>query len=232
MGATTETVKGVYNLERLQLATIEEVLPLLKPEPYRVAYKKVAKGKRIQDNIPKEKVVLHGHEVCVNSLRLSTFKLKGTQCVVCGVPGNYFAIEKAANQSSPHLNLYSLVGGLEILMTVDHIIPKSKGGKDVLANTQVMCFNCNAEKADALVKELNTFTVEEACASLRQQWLLLTPDKNRDFVLDIVPGEIQVECKTWGEVVVHLDSWVNEHYVRTCCGERVKGFQIVFWSKK
>ena len=33
-------------------------------------------------------------------------------------------------------------------MTKDHIIPKSKGGKNELSNYQTMCTYCNNEKAD------------------------------------------------------------------------------------
>ena len=33
-------------------------------------------------------------------------------------------------------------------MTKDHIIPKSKGGKDILDNFQTMCFECNTKKGN------------------------------------------------------------------------------------
>jgi 5-methylcytosine-specific restriction endonuclease McrA len=33
-------------------------------------------------------------------------------------------------------------------MTIDHILPRSKGGKDTLENLQPMCSSCNAKKAD------------------------------------------------------------------------------------
>jgi 5-methylcytosine-specific restriction endonuclease McrA len=35
-------------------------------------------------------------------------------------------------------------------MTKDHIVPKSKGGKDMLSNTQTMCVICNTKKGDTL----------------------------------------------------------------------------------
>ena len=33
-------------------------------------------------------------------------------------------------------------------LTFDHILPKSKGGKDTLQNGQILCFRCNNLKAD------------------------------------------------------------------------------------
>ena len=36
-------------------------------------------------------------------------------------------------------------------ITKDHIIPKSKGGRDNLENLQVMCFDCNFKKSNALI---------------------------------------------------------------------------------
>jgi 5-methylcytosine-specific restriction endonuclease McrA len=36
------------------------------------------------------------------------------------------------------------------MITKDHIIPRSKGGKDILDNYQPMCIICNSKKADKL----------------------------------------------------------------------------------
>ena len=40
--------------------------------------------------------------------------------------------------------------GDEVLMTVDHILPKSKGGPHHIDNFQPMCMPCNMKKADKL----------------------------------------------------------------------------------
>jgi 5-methylcytosine-specific restriction endonuclease McrA len=48
-----------------------------------------------------------------------------------------------------HLNLYGIdSNGREVMLTKDHIIPRSKGGKNKLSNYQPMCIHCNKKKAD------------------------------------------------------------------------------------
>ena len=36
------------------------------------------------------------------------------------------------------------------MMTIDHIIPKSKGGNNDINNLQPMCNTCNTKKADTI----------------------------------------------------------------------------------
>lgn len=77
--------------------------------------------------------------------RLRVFAEKGTKCVACGAEGKHL-IESADKKSGAlHVDLYT--ADLE-LMTVDHIIPKSKGGKNHITNYQPMCFTCNAAKGN------------------------------------------------------------------------------------
>lgn len=76
------------------------------------------------------------------SLRLLLFK-RNTTCVSCGRKGSYFSLDLPINHRRPHLNLYSEDG---VLMTKDHIIPKSLGGPDKLDNLQTMCVECNSKK--------------------------------------------------------------------------------------
>lgn len=59
------------------------------------------------------------------------------------------------NEVMPHFNLYHVGkhNGL-ILMTKDHILPKSKGGRDHIDNLQTMCVNCNVSKSDTIPEDL------------------------------------------------------------------------------
>jgi len=81
--------------------------------------------------------------------RLMVFVEKGRKCVNCGKEGVHLinAIDFGGNQ---HVDLYT---SDFTLMTIDHIQPKSKGGKNTLNNLQPMCQPCNSEKG-------NTWTLD------------------------------------------------------------------------
>ena len=83
-----------------------------------------------------------------NSQRLQLFFTKGMKCVCCGIEGQYFAKEKnAGTEMSYHLNLYGIdKDGNERLITKDHIVAYSNGGKNHLDNYQTMCIDCNRLK--------------------------------------------------------------------------------------
>jgi 5-methylcytosine-specific restriction endonuclease McrA len=89
----------------------------------------------------------HGDEIKFSSHRLWTFFETGITCVNCGIEGEFFAKEKnGEHEESFHLNLYGIDGGKEVLMTKDHITPKSEGGNDHISNYQTMCKPCNEKK--------------------------------------------------------------------------------------
>lgn len=97
------------------------------------------------------KVDFDGDLIKGNSQRYQTFFTKGCKCAICGIEGKFFAKEKFADQSTYHLNLYAVDNnGDEILMTKDHIIPRSKGGIDDISNYQTMCKLCNEAKGNKL----------------------------------------------------------------------------------
>lgn len=109
---------------------------------------------RTQKDSPEDKlrVLIEGVLLKLTSNRLKTY-LNGITCCHCGVIGEYFAAERQNKGDSWHLNLYGIKDGQEILMTSDHIQPKSKDGCDDLKNRQTLCYPCNQLKADLLYNE-------------------------------------------------------------------------------
>lgn len=90
------------------------------------------------------------------SHRLQLFYLKGITCGTCGIVGEFFAAE-GTEGVTPHLNLYAVdENGDDVLMTKDHIVPKSRGGANALRNYQTMCSPCNGAKADTHPTALRT----------------------------------------------------------------------------
>lgn len=95
-------------------------------------------------------------------------------CVSCGVEGRVLAVElqrtfvydKAGNRfpdnystdgtflhgservRRAHFNIYAIVGGREVMLTVDHITPKSLGGNGDVGNLVCMCQPCNMKKSN------------------------------------------------------------------------------------
>lgn len=123
--------KTYYRLKKLSL---DEVIPNISDD---------RKNKPTMQVTDKESVK-------VFSVRLNTFK-KGTVCVRCGIKGTHFWAERQhhGNTLKFHLNMYGTnTNGHEVLMTKDHILPKSKGGKNSLDNMQTMCIVCNQYKGN------------------------------------------------------------------------------------
>lgn len=123
--------------QRLKSVSVEEVLPLL--------------GNPVKQKPPVRVDVggEGGAKVNVDGLRLATFKHKGLTCVSCGIKGEFFAIEKTLKDVAYHINLYGVdpTSGLDVLMTHDHTLARSLGGKDDLSNAETMCSPCNFEKS-------------------------------------------------------------------------------------
>ena len=98
-------------------------------------------------------------EVDMSDDRYANFFEHGMVCVKCGIRGEYFWLEtmgygKNNKYAKPHFNVYGVKNdGKEMQMTKDHVIPKSKGGLDVLQNYQPMCKQCNANKGDNIEEE-------------------------------------------------------------------------------
>lgn len=92
---------------------------------------------------------LHGFRVKLASLRYKVFR-RSCVCVACGLVGTVMSLDRSDKKGPrAHFNLYGITeSGRVVMLTKDHIVPKSKGGSNRLDNLQTMCETCNRKKAD------------------------------------------------------------------------------------
>jgi hypothetical protein len=109
----------------------EEILPYLSKDDSKREYKVGNKS----------------YWVRMNSHRYHMFS-KSMKCAACGLEGNRFLLEQHSRNQRPHFNLYAEENGEFVLMTKDHIIPKSKNGLSTMKNYAVCCSICNNLKSN------------------------------------------------------------------------------------
>jgi 5-methylcytosine-specific restriction endonuclease McrA len=171
----------------------------------------------------KTNIVVDGFDIHPQSLRYATFYQKGTKCACCGKEGAYFQLCGEESSNRRHFNLYAEDG---TLMTKDHIIPKSKGGKDFVENLQTMCVDCNKEKGSK-------------CEGHEIEYIIGTDDKGKEIVfttiekasyhLAITKGKAsskamkkEVAVKTGIKCVINLQTAIE-------CGTKYCGYM---WKKE
>src|SRR5690606_8953866 len=99
-----------------------------------ISYEEFIKWREVKPQTGVRFKTLNDALVKFDSSRYTVFE-KNRVCVGCGKPGSYFAIERQRHHITWHLNFYMLnKEGVEILMTKDHIFPRSRGGKNTLSN--------------------------------------------------------------------------------------------------
>ena len=107
----------------------------------------------------KESRLVHGKKVSSPSglslyqaLRSSNQPLK---CWECGIEASCFIANKGQNDivSKPVLDLFAEANGKYVLMTRDHIIPRSLGGINDVKNLRVGCQPCNSARGNSMNEE-------------------------------------------------------------------------------
>lgn len=86
----------------------------------------------------------------IRSQRVNCLIQLGTKCVRCPREGVKFLMT-IDNPGSLHFDLYDNYNNL---MNIDHILPKSKGGKDEIDNYQLMCEECNSKKGSTIEESI------------------------------------------------------------------------------
>jgi hypothetical protein len=148
--------------------------------------------------------IIHGVNVKMTSQRYKVFQ-DNLVCVECGIEGAFLAIEKeeSSNTKNYHINMYGMKGDDEVLMTKDHILPKSKGGKNIHSNYQTMCSTCNSQKGngDKTVRELfNQFVYNKTDEDIK--------------IIDKLCIELEVDQKGfWNYYITNLDHFSETEFL-------------------
>jgi hypothetical protein len=96
--------------------------------------------------------------------RLQAFAVHGRTCVRCGCSGDRILVWEA-NDGVRHVDLFSKnASGDLVMMTRDHIIPRSKNGPNNLFNYQPMCARCNFKKGNKETSE------DQQISKFRNHW--------------------------------------------------------------
>lgn len=130
----------------------------------------------------------------LRSSRINCLIAGGGKCVRCGLQGSLWALERHHPNEPYHVNLYGLgKKNKEVMLTRDHIIPKSKGGTTDALNCQVLCSKCNTKKADLV--QLGSADFSTSCKNIKFKTYFCI--KNEDRGLALVDG-VLVEVKKNG----------------------------------
>lgn len=114
----------------------------------------IQRGRRSDTILLEEYDLADLHERFGEHKRLKVFRIKGTSCVTCDATGVRLVRTQSVHRETGHHHDHEHVDVYTedwVLMTVDHIIPRSKGGNNSMRNKQPMCIRCNGTKADKLI---------------------------------------------------------------------------------
>lgn len=105
------------------------------------------------NNITPRRFEIAGHIINCRSTRMKLlFVHRELTCKCCGLKAAFAAVETCPSSKGwKSLNFYGYDHeGKEVLLTWDHIKPRSLGGKNTLSNSQTLCFICNGLKGNEL----------------------------------------------------------------------------------
>lgn len=104
-----------------------------------------------------------------NTRQFKLYKNGHTCCAYCGLKAEYAIRSRFSGEplgKYTHNDLYGMRNGKYVMMTIDHILPRSYGGGNQLSNLRMLCYDCNQERG-------NHCTFEEAIDILENKELYI-----------------------------------------------------------
>jgi 5-methylcytosine-specific restriction endonuclease McrA len=146
--------KRNYNVfDRAGLYTIEYVFETIKNS---------------HDHVP-ETILIDGYMVKKYKKNLDIYR-KSIKCSACGIEGKYFALEKQKDHKVWHFRLYGIDKCQnEVMLNIDHILPKARGGVSSYSNLQTMCEFCNGKKGNMIIEHNALSTIANAYPEIADQ---------------------------------------------------------------
>jgi hypothetical protein len=83
-------------------------------------------------------------------------------CWECGCTADRWVADGESGGRQPVLNLFAMRHGRLVMMTRDHIIPRSLGGKDLVENLRPACSPCNGKRGSRLTAEEASFLAQNS----------------------------------------------------------------------
>lgn len=108
----------------------------------------------------------------------------------------------------------------EVILEIDHIIPKSKGGKDDSINLVTSCFSCNRGKSNILLsdnvtKNISKQDISNLKSQIKEQELQAKEYYKYLKKLNFLNGEGNPEIKIILEEFENIDMNVTNHGVKS-----------------
>jgi len=140
------------------------------------------------------------YSVKMDSERYHLFK-ESRACSACGLVGTRLMLDIIRGANSPHFNLYAEENGALVLMTKDHIIPRSAGGTNALDNLRTMCAPCNEVRGS-----YDSLTLEQICELRRLRTEVLAREAECKVAHDAVMAAAAVsnESAEYAAALAHL----------------------------
>lgn len=104
---------------------------------------------KTQEALDSKKIEIEGIKIRREDDRYENLYKNGLECKCCGMKAQFAAIEKIdKKQRYCFINFYGVnADGEEVMLTKDHIYPRSLGGFNNISNYQVLCMKCNLAKS-------------------------------------------------------------------------------------